>query len=50
MYFLKEKSEVFQVFKTFKAMVEKETNVPIKSVRYRGGKFISSKLMKYCEE
>jgi len=42
---------VFQVFKRFKAMVEKETGMPIKSVRSdRGGEFISSKLMKYCEE
>jgi len=50
-YFLKEKSEVFQVFKKFKAMVEKETDMPIKSVRSdRGGEFISSELMKYCEE
>ena len=32
-YFLKEKSEVFQVFKRFKAMVENETDMPIKSVR-----------------
>jgi len=32
-YFLKEKCEVFQVFKRFKAMVEKETVMPIKSVR-----------------
>jgi len=50
-YFLKEKSEVFQVFKRFKAMVEKETGMPIKSVRSnRGGEFISSELMKYCGE
>jgi len=40
-YFLKEKSEVFQVFKRFKAMVEKEIDMPIKSVRSdRGGEFI----------
>jgi len=50
-YFLKEKFEVFQVFKRFKAMVEKETDMPIKYVRSdRGGKFISFELMKYCEE
>jgi len=50
-YFLKEKSEVFQVLKRFKAMVEKETSMPIKSVRSdRGGEFISFELMKYCEE
>ena len=45
-YFLKEKSEVFQVFKRFKAMVEKETNMHIKYVKSnRGGE-----LLKYCEE
>jgi len=50
-YFLKEKSEVFQVFKKFKERVEKEIDMPIKSVRSgRGGEFISSELMKYCEE
>jgi len=49
--FLKEKYEVFQVFKRFKAMVEKEIGMPIKSVRSdRGGEFISSELMKYCEK
>jgi len=32
-------------------MVEKETDMPIKSVRFdRGREFISSELMKYCEE
>jgi len=51
MYVLKEKSEVFQVFKRFKAMVEKEIGMLIKFVRYdRGGEFISFELMKYCEE
>ena len=50
-YFLKEKSEVFRVFKRFKAMVEKEIAMPIKSVRFdRGGEFISFELMEYCEE
>ena len=40
-YFLKDKSEVFEVFKRFKAMVEKETDMRIKSVRFdQGGKFI----------
>ena len=48
---MKEKFEVFQVFKRFKAMVEKETVMPIKYVRSdRGSEFISSELMKYCEE
>ena len=42
---------MFQVFKRFKTMVEKETGMPIKFVRFdRGSEFISSELMKYCEE
>jgi len=32
-YFLNEKFEVFEVFKRFKAMVEKEMSMPINSVR-----------------
>ena len=34
MYFLTMKSKVFEVFKRFKAMVEKEINMLIKFVRY----------------
>ena len=37
-YFLKEKSEVFENFKKFKALVEKESGLVIKAMRtYRGG-------------
>ena len=50
-YFLKEKSEVFKVFKKFRVMVEKETNKHIKAVRSdRGGEFTSTEFMKYCDE
>lgn len=50
-YFLKEKSETFEVFKKFKMMVEKATGRHIKSVRSdRGGEYTSTAFMDYCEE
>ena len=50
-YFLKGKSEAFEVFKKFKVMVEKETGRHIKAVRSdRGGKYTSTAFMEYCEE
>ncbi|KAK2411591.1 putative mitochondrial protein [Trifolium repens] len=50
-YFLKEKSEVFENFKKFKAQVEKESGLIIKSVRSdRGGEFTSKEFLKYCED
>ena len=50
-YFLKEKSEVFEMFKKFRVMVEKETNKHIKAVwSDRGGEFTSTEFMEYCEE
>ncbi|GAU29778.1 hypothetical protein TSUD_161830 [Trifolium subterraneum] len=50
-YFLKEKSEAFEMFKKFKVMVEKATDRHIKAVRSdRGGEYISTAFMKYCEE
>jgi len=50
-YFLKEKSEVFRVFKKFKVMVENETGTTIKVVRlHRGGEYTSPEFMRYCEE
>ena len=51
MYFLKEKSEAFEVFKKFKIMVEKATNKHIKALQSdRGGEYTSTTFMKYCEE
>ena len=42
-YFLKQKSEAFCVFKIFKAVVEKESGYEIKAMRsYLGGEFTSS--------
>ncbi|GJY36096.1 retrovirus-related pol polyprotein from transposon TNT 1-94 [Tanacetum coccineum] len=50
-YFLKEKSEAFKVFKKFKAMVEKEKGLNIKSMRSdRGGEFLSKEFNKFCED
>ncbi|CAJ2652499.1 unnamed protein product [Trifolium pratense] len=50
-YFLKEKSEEFEVFKKFKVMVEKPTDRHIKAVRSdRGGEYTSTAFMKYCED
>jgi len=50
-YFLKEKSEVFGVFKKFKVIIENETDTKIKAIRLdRGGEYTSAEFMRYCEE
>ncbi|XP_060668150.1 uncharacterized protein LOC132799711 [Ziziphus jujuba] len=50
-YFLKEKSEVFENVKKFKALVEKESGLLIKSMRSdRGGEFTSNEFQKYYED
>ena len=50
-HFLKEKSEVFENFKKFKALVEKESGLMIKAMRSnRGGEFTSNRFQKYCED
>ncbi|KAL5827881.1 hypothetical protein ACOSQ3_019732 [Xanthoceras sorbifolium] len=49
-YFLKQKSEVFGVFKKFKAAVEKESGHKIKALRSnRGGEFTSKEFLEFCE-
>ncbi|KAJ7976200.1 Retrovirus-related Pol polyprotein from transposon TNT 1-94 [Quillaja saponaria] len=49
-YFLKKKSKAFEVFKNFKALVEKESGHVIKSLRSdRGGKFTSNEFNIFCE-
>ena len=46
---LKEKSEVFEKFKTFKALVEKDVNKVIVTLRTdRGGEFTSRNFQDYC--
>jgi len=50
-YFLKEKFEVFKVFKKFRVTMEKETYKHIKVVRYdRGDEFTSTEFMNCREE
>lgn len=50
-YFLKEKSEAFEVFKKFKVMVEKVTDRHIKVILSdRDGEYTSTNFMKYCEK
>ncbi|PKU78070.1 Retrovirus-related Pol polyprotein from transposon TNT 1-94 [Dendrobium catenatum] len=49
-YFLKQKSEVFGIFKKFKAAVEKESGLKIKAMRSdRGGEFTSKEFQEFCE-
>ena len=49
--FLNKKSEAFECFKTFKEMVENETDLKIKTLRpNNGGEFISNEFWNYCEE
>lgn len=48
---MKQKSEVFNVFKKFKAAVEKESGRVIKAMRTdRGGEFTSKEFQEFCEE
>lgn len=50
-FLIKEKSEVFKVFKNFKAMVETEAGKTMKTFRTdRGGEFTSHEFQSYCEE
>ncbi|KAA0045493.1 reverse transcriptase [Cucumis melo var. makuwa] len=50
-YFVKKKSEVFGMFKRFKALVEKESGYYIKALRLdRGGEFTSNEFKTFCVE
>ncbi|KAA0056495.1 copia protein [Cucumis melo var. makuwa] len=50
-YFVKEKSEVFGMFKRFKALVEKESGYYIKALKSeRGGEFTSNEFKTFCAE
>ena len=50
-YFLKEKSEAFEVFERFKVLVEKMTGRYIKALRSdRGGEYMSVAFTNFCEE
>ena len=51
MYFLKEKSEVFGHFKTFKAMIEKQSGFMLKTWRSdRGGEYVSNEFEEFLKE
>lgn len=48
---LTEKSETFEKFKRFKALVEQETGTNIKTFRTnKGGEFVSQELQSFCEK
>nr|GFB58473.1 retrovirus-related Pol polyprotein from transposon TNT 1-94 [Tanacetum cinerariifolium] len=50
-YFLKLKSESFECFKKFKAMVEKQSGKVVKVLRTdRGGEFLSKEFTNFCDE
>lgn len=50
-YFLKDKSSTFQIFRTFKIMIELQLHSKIEMIRSdRGGEFISEDFSKLCEE
>jgi transposase InsO family protein len=49
--FLKEKSEALDTFKSFKALVENESDLRIKCLRSdRGGEFTSNDFNEFCEK
>ena len=49
-YFMKLKSEFFETFKSFKAMVENSFNKNIKSIRFDGGgEYVKRYFQKFCE-
>ena len=48
-YFLKNKSDVFDVFKKWRAMVENETDLKVKCLQSdNGGEYINDDFLKYC--
>ena len=50
-YFLKNKSEAFENFRKFKALVEKQSESCIKTLHTdRGGEFLSNEFTLFCEE
>ena len=50
-YFLKNKSEVFEKFRNFKALVENQSGLHIKVLRTdRGGEYISKEFLRFCRE
>jgi hypothetical protein len=51
MYFLKEKSEAFDIFKKYNVMVEKSMGYYVRALRsHIGGKYLSNKFKTYYEK
>jgi len=49
-YFLHEKSETFSLFKSFKALIEKEVGINIVCLRtYKGGEFTSNEFGEFFQ-
>jgi transposase InsO family protein len=49
-YFLKEKSEAFEIFKKFKVMIKKSTGYYVQALRSdRGGEYLSNEFNAYYE-
>ena len=50
-FFLNHKSEVFGLFKVFKALVENQSRRKLKILRSdNGGEYVKSKFIKYCKD
>ena len=50
-HFLKHKSEVFGLFKVFKALVENQSGRKLKVLRSdNGGEYVKSKFINYCAD
>ena len=50
-YFLKHKSDIVGAFKTWKAMVENETVLKVKTLQLdNGGAYVNADFQRYCDE
>ena len=50
-HFLKHKSDVFDLFKVFRALVENQSGRKIKILRYdNGGEYVKSNFIQYCKD
>ena len=48
---MKHKSEVFGLFKVFKALVENQSKRKLKALRYdNGGEYVKSEFIQYCTD
>ena len=50
-YFLKHKSEVFDLFKVFKALVENQSGRRLKILKFdNGGDYVKFEFIQYCKD